>query len=964
MPTFEVPNPSSSTPTLNISSLKPHKGLPKKRQISPTTRPYHLTHLHDTSDLRGQFINGQSEQNGFVRGPIAKSSTESTRTTETARILPPTPPRLPPEGSDTLSGATLDGGYDSLVESKQQPEPATPVNQRSPLTPDITPPEEAGRAQVKLKPPKPIYSGSSRTTSFETARESPLGSDDGRQNQQSEDDGEIDDGKGWQDLITSTSENLKFRLGPSSDDANRTPTKQRSWSNTNLHSDRNRFLALDGPQDKRIDESQNGASVQDFRVRPTRRRNKPVQRSPLSAQMSPSTDTTYPSEESSPGHSIRLRHRLDKLRNNTATPSTEKFAENINWPPSVDGFSLDERVNKWRMSGISTTSSTVEAIVVETLPPKQRTLRHTAKHPSLRALSSPLNNNRDSWCSSVDGISPSLHRKARMLDMGKRLSMASSASINLHLAHSPPTTIPVVVIPERRSSLKSSSSSSGPSRAVSNSSYHSARPATAPDKSLGYFDLTHRRGRTFSDSQPSNSSTRESIRSRNVQPHIPARSSSLSAPTSRNPSRAASLTSVTVPPKVAQEENQNPPRIEIERSKTEKHSGTQVAQDSRGLIVFSKRDSRDSTNLSKDGSRDSSTQDEHHIGDWASLRPQDDNYTPFSQHSIQSSSPGTIEISEATAITIYPHQNRSLLVIQQSPRRISDGSDYFDAVSRYSEPSRNSESGPVLTVPGVPSTPPPQTKPVAEVDSPLKNPREPPQPPQLPQRPQTPRTPQLPQLPQPSLPPSVKIIPPTPMETTPMDEPDCQLGLPSENSRRPMALLRRLSSRRRSESLIPFLRASTMRRVQAKRRPSVEEYSDERLHPFWRPASFWNDLETSDSESDSDFDDDVVNNSLGFSSRRALSNPRYLIRSISRRATGRDGGIRRQRSYSSMGSSSRSERGRLYSLPQKLQIPKLRAIQQKFENVRERRHEEKQEARRQRIRQSIGHRIVHDNAML
>ena len=211
--------------------------------------------------------------------------------------------------------------------------------------------------------------------------------------------------------------------------------------------------------------------------------------------------------------------------------------------------------------------------------------------------------------------------------------------------------------------------------------------------------------------------------------------------------------------------------------------------------------------------------------------------TPFSEIS------GThdpMEVSEATAMTIMPHHNESVLVIQQPARSSKVPEmpplpimDYHPAneytwnteyvtpdeymVTADYIPDREYESVPTLAQPEQPqvmvqpSTPEQQQleDPVT-VDSPLKNPRKPPQPPVL------------------------KVIPPTPNE-----ELDRQLdsrGNPAQPLQRRQSLMQK--ARRYSDSFIQplFSRTSLRRRAQTPPEEPPQRASENgNLHPLWRP---------------------------------------------------------------------------------------------------------------------------------
>lgn len=207
----------------------------------------------------------------------------------------------------------------------------------------------------------------------------------------------------------------------------------------------------------------------------------------------------------------------------------------------------------------------------------------------------------------------------------------------------------------------------------------------------------------------------------------------------------------------------------------------------------------------------------------------------------------TLEVNEATAVSIYPHNNKSLLVVQQVARPDISSCRRMITTDNAATISENSDEGdvtpvqPIFTAVIEPSTPPLQTTNPMQVDSPLKNPRAAPEPP------------------------IIKFIPPTPA-----DEMDRQLALtdsgsalppdeafkrhtitdrPDQPVRRPSLLQK---ARRYSESFASGLlgRSTSTRSRRPRRIPSVGERNTN-LHPFWRPRGFWDDFE-SDSEDEID----------------------------------------------------------------------------------------------------------------
>ncbi|KAF3357865.1 Glucose-repressible alcohol dehydrogenase transcriptional effector [Verticillium dahliae VDG1] len=229
--------------------------------------------------------------------------------------------------------------------------------------------------------------------------------------------------------------------------------------------------------------------------------------------------------------------------------------------------------------------------------------------------------------------------------------------------------------------------------------------------------------------------------------------------------------------------------------------------------------------------------------------------TPFSVASLDTNgSFGTAaEVSEALAVSIYPHQNSSLLMVHHAVKPNDDGDVFQDRAA-----TENNDLAPempgaaparpkiVTTSPGgsVPVTPPQTQLALEQVDSPLKNPRAPPVPPTLP---------------------AIQFIPATPSGLTPFHERQEMRGNYFEAMeedekppKRSMSLVRRalLQHRRTSEAYPPktarpgFL-TRTLSLSRSNRRdasteplardspyPNIDDppADGSKLHPFWRPA--------------------------------------------------------------------------------------------------------------------------------
>lgn len=248
----------------------------------------------------------------------------------------------------------------------------------------------------------------------------------------------------------------------------------------------------------------------------------------------------------------------------------------------------------------------------------------------------------------------------------------------------------------------------------------------------------------------------------------------------------------------------------------------------------------------------------HRMSGYASLYPP---VTPLSMSSMRSEAP---EIIEATAVTLYPHNNESLLLIQHGltagfndlpvdfysqlngspvlPSELHQAIDAIDHVTPSPRPMRvvttaetedilnltppdsadEARAAPQLLI--EPSTPTTIVAPT-EADSPLRNPRSAPQPP------------------------AIKFIPPTPLSelSNPLDIP----RQPPQAPIRRAGLMQR--ARRYSDSVIQplFSRTITIRRYVTRPSTGGVGSRDRNLHPFWRPRGFWDDF--SDSDSDEEF---------------------------------------------------------------------------------------------------------------
>ena len=937
MPGVEVPNLTTPGNTHDHSLLKAHKSLPRRRDRSAPL------HLHTTdSAVRGT---APSLHNSSVAGARKITTVISTAVKSPGQTptLPLTPPSNfheaflgdsnPESSSTTRTKRTSQASEDTGV--------TTPVNQRSPPTPDITPPSAQSDATVQVRslPPNP----SSRAESFRTARENQWSSDE--EGQTSGSPSPLVKRQKWLDATRPARlREIGLGLGLELDEEGETTPKAKEPPKTAVESD---FVTFDGAWGSDCDEERN-PSVRDWKLDlarvdiigdRTRDRLRTSSRERSAIATADDTGTAIPSLM----RGLSLRDRIRNNRHSLGSSSTERTAEQIGWPSMSDDLGLDNQVDadKRRFSAMSGTSTIVEALVVDTPPQRRRTLRHTGKNLALRSSSSPIQQSSRGSVNSIEQPHRLVHRNVKLPERGDRNSFASErflgapsnvakARQNRHSLASETSTnatgdivrqgresIPVLVIPERRSSLSSSAESSR--RASRSLSLSSGRKQlqTNPgrDEAPGYFDIPRQQSRTRTESQPSSANSRsEGRKRRDVAPIIPRRSSSLSAPTSRNPSRATSLTSASLKLRDAV----------LDQGLSLSQPPSQLPRQIERPLVHSDRTGG---------------------GEWSSLRPQSALITPFSQHSVQSSTPGTLEVSEATAISIYPHNNRSILVVQQRARRNSRQHAVSDFVTRQIDDAPDFVDDEHLNHHALGMS-------RAQVDSPLKNPREPPKPPEF------------------------KVIPPTPAVLTPASEANRQLGMRpstsdgSQTTTGPLSIVKRaLSNRRYSESFVsPFTRSPSKRTTGSNPRSSVSGDTDNKLHPFWRPRGFWDDL----SDSDSDFGNDgfMISNTLGLRQRPVASGPFSLARRLTGLSAVRRSertGVRRRQSYGSLRDQRLQRDKSMHTAPGlglHMQFTAWRSLQDRLEKRKAQREEARREKERTRLRKSIGAMIAQPDARL
>lgn len=825
---FDAPNGAHG---VGATLLKRHKILPHPREerfpdfypSTPVTKPRDLVIDTGTSSMPG-----------------SDSSSPRTLKHASKRIsgLPPTPPTHSRQSSGGHPAIAPAPKFDiASIKTDASSVPSTPVNQRSPPTPDVTPPR-ASRMPLAFRP-HPLTTDrypSSRTDSFKTARET-----------LSDDEDEASTVRpGLPSARPSAIEipqmplpkpqkrkEIGLGLGLETDEGATTPKAR-------VDSSQEEFVVFDGEWGdvSEVEKEWDENLMRNVTVRKRPNRSRHIFTDGAGDEVL-EDDIIVPTNATKVVRSLPLeeriaRHRLARDTSNRGP--TENFAERVAWPqsntepespllPDVRRFST--------MSGPSVTSTVIEAMVVDAPVLRRKTLRHTKKHVGLRDLSSDVST-KSSAPTSVSSNEPPhrLHHATAKLP-GRRHQSVTSSGTNGTISTTSSDgksrrqvlksgAIPVVVIPERRSSSRSRAPSlrSTSSRKSKRSNSLNSAPLSQSSKynDPGYFDTLPPRKRTMSESAGSG----HSVRTIDYPPNIPARRSSLSAPTSRNTSRAGSLTAESLTAhNMIQARKEEPIPKPLDESQHPEHE------------------------LEKDSGSHSHRLHVDHNGDPFFGNRLSTQVTPFSAASYETAT--MAELSEAMAVTIFPHQNKSVLVVQHPPSSESSGSQL--QVFPTAPAPTMAVNGEATTGP---TTPPQQSHPMDTVDSPLRNPRNPPEPP------------------------AIKFIPPTPASLTPSQEEDRQLGYgldglssPNEPPKRTMSLMRRFSNRSRSEGverpgfLTRTFSLSGRRKDNATQTskpeanlstayPSVADQPADgtKLHPFWRPAHFWDDLEDQDDEFD------------------------------------------------------------------------------------------------------------------
>lgn len=769
--------------------------------------------------------------------------------------LPPTPPTHSRTSSSshsvnitTLSPLQTPTQSSENVQSRTSP--TTPPNQRSPPTPEVTPP----RTAIRPKNPSPrpaLYdrmpskcTTESRTESFRTALESPEVSD-------------AEDSRSTLRPAAQSTRTSQITVRQVNGDGRKPQRGSGIWSGAESNlvngfqnltpKSKREFNTFDGEwgSGSEVEQEWDDNLMRNVTVR-KRQPKEHIQRGKKQEALDDS--------EISPSNPSRAARRFP-LKGRVLTYEPIESSQRSFTTPEIASTEASMSGDLRRLSGMSTkstTSTVVDAILVDRSPRRQKTLRHVRRVDALRdSLWQP------SPLSSAMILQENVVRRRPAAENREAIrgSLASTSSTNSiasrkarrHIVKN--GGIPVVVVPDRQSSNRSNSRDRSLRSASSKRSDRRPSVGSTPTSYVSkdydltpYFDRPTRRARTMSESDGSTLGDQRTI---DYPPIVPRRTSSLSAPTSRNGSREGSRSGSRAGSLTAE-------RLEAHNASVASiGAGNALKQSNRVTSSNAAESSLPVVRVHSVPSHDQPKSDvtqgspeEHHDKNLDSslgspLLPAQT--TPFSQASVESN--GTApEISEAMAVSISTHQNRSILMVDHRPSESSDSDRRSQVAERPERPTitttaadetRETEAQPIT--PSQPQT----LYALQNVDSPLRNPRAPPEPPVL------------------------QFIPATPSGLTPAEERPKLLGNFYEATEEPpvrgLKKVRKALGGRRHSSYGPpggydsrpgFLtRAFSLGKRTRRNAPedSEPEYDDHvypydspidetRLHPDWRPT--------------------------------------------------------------------------------------------------------------------------------
>lgn len=799
----------------DASFLQAYKALPSRQTTEKAESPTQVAFSDDDDD--SDYSDADMHEGYRPRDAPSISLMRRNST------LPPTPPTQSRNASATHAHLVPLPGDKAGTN--------TPPNPQRPPTPDLTPPNPRTK---ELAPPRPTmpHAASSRAESFMTAKET--------QSQASASTSQAslplrsEAGHKWLDatrgvrlggLQLGVADRQKQLRDSMSESGDTTPTQETHLAFPAPPTTSSNLVEYITPEDldreaSSTPESEAGNFMRNVTIR--KRRTGDQQ------QTTPSQNIPTGSHKRSKTAVMPLSEGIDE------GPSTVKDGEHFEWPETANDHLYRHMRNEKskRLSSASTTSTVIEAFVLA--GPAQQ------KQPALRRVSR-VDTLRDDASSRRSSVESQHVIKHRVSPLPGRKHLVNGDTDAARSASNPETgrisKVPVIVIPERRSSR--SSELSDKMHLLTSQQNRLHRPKNhislkqdynegeTPRASLDQQANLHNNSDIWLDyASPDHSQDQRRTRLRHVS--APVRTDANSMKTSpKEAFRRLNGQDAKINLNSKQGWKRHSLDAELESPELERPRKASVEQsqsiDHRLLLPSQQRNS--STHALFDYPLQSSPRKSSDAKD---IRHLHSSTSPFSQLSDRTDS---MELNEAKAINLYPHENKSLLMVQHiAKKRLAEaqslhGDRHIDALTTPDSEDEGVKQNSHPTFHAVIDTPtPPNMEQDREdVDSPLRNPRAAPQPPRLP---------------------AVIISPATPssqFRKTPTPR------SPSPPSRRPSLVEK---ARRYSETLIlPFLPSSSSRRNSvSSQRPKSSEDRDTTLHPFWRPRGFWDDFTDSEEE--------------------------------------------------------------------------------------------------------------------
>lgn len=315
---------------------------------------------------------------------------------------------------------------------------ATPVLQRSPPTPETTPPKLGQPTNASYDSSASYLLSTRAESSFETAHEKQTPSD---QPDQAMPQSVHLSSRRQANHMVEPPKYIGLGLGMEMEDGYITPTEDV------VHS------ILQGEELVSFDGAWNGATPEmeavrggaDLTYRAGLKKRLP-KRPRISDQLLETPLIVDNSTPSPVSLSVSLRQRADENRQTPPRTSTDGFSNNIQWPLQDDGWNLEEKlreVDNKRFSQVSATSTIIEAMVFTTPPSRRKTLRHSSKCADLTSSSRPANR---ASLSLENQDQRRLSRQLKSPHGGQRASFVDGHE-NLLLPGLQQDTIPVIVAP-------------------------------------------------------------------------------------------------------------------------------------------------------------------------------------------------------------------------------------------------------------------------------------------------------------------------------------------------------------------------------------------------------------------------------------------------------------------------------------------------------------------------------------